>query len=248
VLSMMKHLHMEYGVDVFQINDELTTGNKAWIRDFCGGIKNENLKIAIIILSARVDTVDEEILTMLKEINCIMINYGYESGANKILREIRKGVTREQALEAGLLTKKIGIVNIPEIIIGFPSETRETVKETIDFLKQLDTWPISINTPIPFPETDLWNYAMENDLIDNKEEFVLSYKRARFFNFTQFSDRELLSLVSKVAVDPYLSWLRRRGHYHLYLKMLFVKFFTVYMRRLLPKHTMELMKKIYKRF
>ena len=67
-----------------------------------------------------------------------MINYGYESGSNTILKEIRKGVTREQALQAGILTKKVGIKNIPEIIIGFPSETEETVTETIDFLKQLN--------------------------------------------------------------------------------------------------------------
>lgn len=160
VLSMMKHFHNLYGVDVFQINDELTTGNKAWVKEFCETIKRENLPICFIVLSARVDTVDEELLAMLKAANCLMINYGYESGSNIILKEIRKGVTRESALKAGLLTKAAGIRNIPEIIIGFPSETVETGDETIDFLKQLNTWPVSVYTPIPFPETPLWQYAM----------------------------------------------------------------------------------------
>jgi anaerobic magnesium-protoporphyrin IX monomethyl ester cyclase len=248
VLNMMQHLHDNYGVAVFQINDELTTGSKAWVRDFCNGIIKKNLPVAIIILSARVDTVDEEILSMLKDINCIMINYGYESGSDTILKEIRKGVTREQALNAGLLTIKIGIKNVPEIIIGFPSETRETVEETIDFLKQLDVWPISVNTPIPFPETYLWNYAVEHNLIDNKEEFVLGYKRGHFVNFTQFSDRELTCLVSKVHYDTYLSWLRRRGQYYIYLKVLFIKFFAMYIRRLLPEPTFTLLKKVYNKF
>lgn len=248
VLNMMRHLHDNYSVDVFQICDELTTGNKDWVRDFCNGIKKETLQVAIIILSARVDTVDEEILFMLKDINCLMINYGYESGSDIILKEIKKGVTREQALKAGLLTKKIGIKNVPEIIIGFPSETRETVEETIDFLKRLDVWPVSINTPIPFPETSLWNYAVEHNLIENKEEFVLSYKTGRFINFTQFSDRELLVLVSKAYYDPYLSWLKRRGQYRMYLNVLFKKLLVIYIKPLLSEHTFELLKKVYDRF
>lgn len=248
VINLIKHLHNEYRVDVFQINDELTTGNRSWVRDFCAAIKRENLQIAIIILSARVDTVDEEILLMLKDIDCVMINYGYESGSNTILKEIKKGVTRDQALKAGLLTKKAGIMNIAEMIIGFPSETRQTVEETIDFLKQLDTWSISINTPIPFPGTALWDYAIEHNLIEDKEEYVLGYERGRFINFTQLSDRELLSLVSRVHYDPYLSWLRRRGLYNTYLKVLCIQFVTVHMRRILSKRIFDLLKKFYHSF
>lgn len=248
VLKMIKHLHTNYMVDVFQINDELTTGNKDWVRSFCNGIKKENLQIAVIILSARVDTVDEEILSMLKDIHCLMINYGYESGSDTILKEIKKGVTREQALKAGLLTKKIGIKNVPEIIIGFPSETRETVEETIDFLKRLDVWPISINTPIPFPETYLWNYAVEHNLIENKEDFILGYKRGKFVNFTKFADRELLSLVAKVRYTSHLHWLKHRAEYSAFFKVLFIMVFAVYVRRMIPEHAYESLKKVYNRF
>jgi len=247
VIAMIRHLHETYGVDVLQINDELTTGSKAWIRAFCAALKKEGLPIALIVLSARVDNVDAEILSLLKEVNCIMINYGYESGANDILKEIRKGVTREKALETGLLTKKAGIINIPEIIVGFPSETRATVEETIDFLKRLDTWSFSINTPIPFPETPLWDYAVKRGLIKDKEEFVLGYRRGVFINLTGFSDRELLSLVAKVHYDPYLIWLRRRGHYRLYLKTLLVRLFAVNLRQILPESVFAGLRTVYHR-
>ncbi len=247
VVTMIRHLHVTYGVDVFQINDELTTGSKAWVRGFCAALKEEKLPIALIILSARVDNVDAEILYLLKEVNCIMINYGYESGANVILKEIRKGVTREQALETGLLTKKAGIINIPEIIIGFPSETRATIEETIDFLRQLDTWSFSINTPIPFPGTPLWEHAVRHGIIKDEEEFVLGYRRGLFINFTKFSDRELLSLVARVHYDPYLSWLRRRGHVLLYLKTLIVRIFAVNLRRVIPEGMFAGLRTIYHR-
>jgi len=247
VVAMIRHLHETYGVDVFQINDELTTGSKAWVREFCAALKAEKLPIALIILSARVDNVDAEILSLLKEVNCIMINYGYESGANAILKEIRKGVTREEALETGLLTKQAGIINIPEIIIGFPSKTRTTVEETIDFLKQLDTWSFSINTPIPFPGTPLWEHAVRHGLIKDEEEFVLGYRRGLFINFTKFSDRELLSLVAKVHYDPYLSWLKRRGHFLLYLKTMLVRIFAVNLRQVIPGGIFAGIRMIYHR-
>lgn len=245
-ISLMKYLSKNYGIGIFQINDELTTANRKWVLKFCNSLISENLGIYIIVLSARVDNVDDEMLVKLKEAGCIMINYGYESGSDFILKKIGKGVTRKQALNAGLLTQKIGIKNIPEIIIGFPSETKETVEETIDFLKQLDVWPISVNTPIPFPETPLWQYGVEHGLIKDKEEFILDYKRGRFVNFTTYSDTEVLRLVAKVKSDTYLYWLKRRKRYRQYLKALFEKYMLIYIRPMIPNYIYNLLKKIYK--
>lgn len=248
VVSMIKLLHDRYGVDLFQINDELTTANKNWVLNFCDCLMEETLGVHIIVLSSRVDNVDEEILVRLKDAGCLMINYGYETGSPTILKEIRKKVTREQALKAGLLTKKVGIKNIPEIIIGFPSETEETVEETIDFLKQLDTWPMSINTPIPFPETPLWQYAVEHNLIKDKEEFILGYKRGRFVNFTPYSDAKLLRLVAKVRYDTYLHWLKKRKRYAPYIKTLFKKFLYINIKSNIPLKVFDSLKNIYKKF
>ncbi|MDD5656549.1 MAG: radical SAM protein [Elusimicrobia bacterium] len=211
VVSMMKHLHQRYGVTLFQINDELTTARRSWVNEFCDTLRRERLGVAFIILSSRVDNVDEELLKNLRTAGCLMINYGYESGSDPILREIRKGVSREQALRAGLLTRQAGIKNIPEIIIGFPSETDQTVSETIEFLKRLDTWPISVNTPIPFPETPLWQTAVERGLIRDAEEFVLGYRRGRFVNFTAYPDATVRRWVTRVWTETRAHWLERRG-------------------------------------
>lgn len=248
IVRLMKFLHEKYNVGVFQINDELTTVKKKWVLEFCDTLIRENLGIFFIILSARVDNVDEEMIIKLKEAGCLMLNYGYESGSDTILKEIKKGVTRELALKAGLLTKKVGIKNIPEIIIGFPSETEETVEETIDFLKQLDTWPISVNTPIPFPETPLWQYGVDHKLIKDKEEFVLNYKRGFFVNFTKYPDEDVLKFVSKVYFDTKLHWLRNRKKYCLYIKCLFEKFILMNVKPVLPATFYSVLKKAYLKF
>ncbi|MBP7506961.1 MAG: radical SAM protein [Prolixibacteraceae bacterium] len=245
VISMMKHLHEKYQVDVFQINDELTTGNRQWVMEFCDAIIHSDMDILMIVLSARVDTVDEEILTRLREAGCIMINYGYESGSDIMLKEIRKGVSRDQALKAGLLTKKIGIKSVPEIIIGFPSETNNTVDETIDFLKRLDTWPISVNTPIPFPETTLWKYAIEKNLISDKEDFVSNYRRGLFVNFTKYSDLKVQFFVTKVKYETLLHWLKRRKKYCEYFITYIKCIFLLYVKPVLPNRINKIIQLLY---
>lgn len=246
VVDLMKLLNQKYNVGLFQINDELTTGKRAWVFEFCDILIKEQLNLYFIVLSARVSNVDEEMLTRLKQAGCLMINYGYESGSDIVLKEIKKGVTREQGLKAGLLTKKVGIKNIPEIIIGFPSETDETVEETIDFLKRLDTWPISIGTPIPFPETPLWDYAESHNLIGDKEEFVLGYARGKFINFTKFSDKKLLMLVSKVSKETQMHFLKNRKMHSQYMKVLFEKTMGIYVAPYLPPVIHKFLLKSYR--
>lgn len=245
VVNTMKYLRDNYGVAIFQINDELTTANKKWVLEFCDTLVNERLGVFFIVLSSRVDNIDEEILVRLKKAGCLMINYGYESGSDNILKEIKKGVTREQALEAGLLTKKVGIKNVPEIIIGFPSENERTVNETIDFLKQLDTWPISINTPIPFPKTPLWDYGVTHGLIKDKEEFVLRYKRQMFVNFTGMSNNRVRRLRNKARFDTRLHWLKKRKKYPEYLRCLLEKFFVMMLQPALPDSFYQTLRKGY---
>lgn len=220
VIDMMRYLRDIYNVGVVQFADELTTGNRAWVIDFCETLIREKLGVSFVILSSRVDTVDEEMLLLLKRAGCLMINYGYESGSDPILKEIRKGANRQKALTAGLLTKKAGLKNIPEIIIGFPSENDQTVKDTIDFLQKLNTWPISINTPIPFPETVLWDLAVKKNLITDKEKFIMGYRRGIFLNFTNFSDRMLFWWVYKVGAKTRLYYHMSRREYGKWLILL----------------------------
>ena len=248
IINMIKFLRDNYDVGIFQISDELTTANKKWVLSFCDAVINEDLNSYFIVLSARADTVDEEMLVKLKEAGCMMINYGYESGSDVILKEIKKSVTRQQNLRAGILTKNVVIKNIPEIMIGFPSETQETVKETIDFLKQIDTWPISINTPIPFPQTPLWQYAVEHSLINDKEGFVLGYRRWVFVNFTKYSDKKVLRLANKVKYDVQLHWLKNRKSYGLYLVCFLQGIFVALTKSVLPNTTYVVLRKVYRKF
>ena len=81
---------------------------------------------------------------------------GYESGDAQILKNIKKGATVELAREFMKNSKKVGIKVHGDFIIGLPGETRDTIKRTIDFAKELDVETIQVSIAHAIPGTELY--------------------------------------------------------------------------------------------
>lgn len=105
----------------------------------------------------RVDTISEELLEAMQKGGCRELVAGIESGSQRVLDRIQKGVTVEQNLRAMKLIKKSGIQLKAGIMVGSPGETKETVEETKKLLRECppDTWAVSVFTP--FPGSAVWN-------------------------------------------------------------------------------------------
>jgi len=127
----------------------------------------------------RVNIVNEEVLTKMKEAGCITVYYGIESGSQEILDYINKGITLEQAKNAIEITKKAGIRTSAYFMLGFPSETEADVRKTIEFNKRLpldehDTFSILT----PFPGTELYKITKEEGLLLNEDWDTYYNRRA----------------------------------------------------------------------
>lgn len=193
VVKHIKYIKDKYGIEGFQFSDELSNANPEWIFKLCNLIKEEGLDIFYLVGGARVDKMSEGMLRLLKETGCIEINYGQESGSDIILKEYKKGVTVEQNKEITLLTQKIGITCPVQIVIGSPSETNETILETIKFLKSAEAFRLSWNYLIPLPETPIWEYVKERNLIIDIEKYlddVAEYGGLPLVNLTKAPDEE----------------------------------------------------------
>jgi radical SAM superfamily enzyme YgiQ (UPF0313 family) len=118
-------------------------------------IKKRNLDIAWYV-SARVNQVDEELLRAFKEAGCWAILFGAESGVQKNLNTLKKGITLEQTREAVRAAKKAGLVVCLPFIFGIPGETFDEGLETIDFAIELDPDIANFHTLTPFPGTPLY--------------------------------------------------------------------------------------------
>ena len=71
------------------------------------------------------------------EAGCYLVQYGVETGNPKIMRLIRKGISLEQVEEVVNFTQAAGLDTICSFIIGFPWDTHQTVKQTIEFARKL---------------------------------------------------------------------------------------------------------------
>jgi len=108
---------------------------------------------------------------------------------------MKKNVTVEQSKEAVRLTKKyLGWADC-SFMIGTPGENRETIKETIDFCKELELTPEVIFFITPYPGTELYRMALELGKIGDEEEYALNLGEQGekiMVNFSELSDEELL--------------------------------------------------------
>jgi len=106
--------------------------------------------------TVRIDTVDRELLIALKDAGCLFLLYGFESGSERLLRDARKQQDPRQAFAAMRLTKEVGLLAYGVFMIGFPHETEEEAKVTIQFSLDLDCDVASFARVTPYPGTPLY--------------------------------------------------------------------------------------------
>ena len=126
--------------------------NAVWIRDdefyidsershkICEGIVKSGLKIKWYTSGTRVDTFNrftDEQIEMLKASGADTLKFGAESGSNRILALMQKGIRWEDTVKANLKAKKHGITPAFSLIIGFPTETFDEINKTIDLFIRL---------------------------------------------------------------------------------------------------------------
>jgi len=110
-------------------------------------------------------TTDYETLKAMKDAGCRLLIVGYESGDPQILKNIKKGATVEMAKRFTANCHKLGLKVHGDFIIGLPGESRESIRRTIEFAKELDCETIQVSIAHPYPGTEFYEYVKQNDLI-----------------------------------------------------------------------------------
>jgi len=156
-----------HGVTQLFIQDDNFAADKKRAKQLCREfIKRKYNEKVSWWAEARVDCVDEELLSLMAEANCRIISYGLESGSQRLLDLIQKGVTLDQVRRAVALTKTVGIDIRASFILGLPTETREETMQTIKFAKELEIDQVRFALATPFPGTKLWDIAQQEGSLD----------------------------------------------------------------------------------
>jgi len=174
VLDEVQENVFKYNLTEFSFHDELFTGSKKRVLDFCKGIIDRGLDISWVCM-ARAGTVDKEMLDFMKQAGCGKIGFGFESGNERILKLMNKKATLQSAMQSAKLCKESGIGVEGAFILGFPGETIDSIKDTIHFAIDLDIDIAAFFIAIPFPGTELYRIAIQNGYLEsniNWEEFA----------------------------------------------------------------------------
>ena len=165
---------IEEGVNEFYIQDDNFAINRNRTIELCRLLINEDLDIKYKI-SSRVDYIDDEIVEYLKKSGCNMIVFGVESGSQRILNYLEKGITIQDIKKAFQSAHKFGIGCGANIMIGVPSETRQDVDMTMSIIKEIkpDHFHCSICTPMP--KTYLYSKLMLEGII--VEDYWLDFAK-----------------------------------------------------------------------
>jgi len=128
----------------------------------------ENISLPYVA-HARPNLLDEEIIKILKESNCIQLQIGLESGNDYIRNKIlKRNISRQQIVDAFTISKKYGIKTYSYNMTGIPFETKDSALDTMKLNASLDIDLFQISLYYPYPKTELEKVCMEQNLIEKE--------------------------------------------------------------------------------
>lgn len=122
-------------------------------------------------IQTRVNLLDESMVRHFKNCGCMEINFGVESGVDRVLGILKKGTTRQAALLAFSWCRDAGVRTTANFMIGTPTETESEIHETFEFSKQLNASYTVFHITTPLPGTELYDHALATGLMEEPHEF-----------------------------------------------------------------------------
>jgi radical SAM superfamily enzyme YgiQ (UPF0313 family) len=164
VIEEILYLKQKYNAKGLFFQDSTFTCNNQWVKEFCKKMIEKRINIPWAC-GSRTDTVNEELLRLMKRAGCWEISFGIESGNQKSLDLINKKTTVEQNTKILKLSMKTGIYTFANYILCLPGETKEDVLNTIRYAKKMATPMALFYLPIPFPKTALWDICKKKGIL-----------------------------------------------------------------------------------
>jgi radical SAM superfamily enzyme YgiQ (UPF0313 family) len=220
------------GVRQFAIDDDNFAFNKGRVYRICDEIERRGLRGLFIRCSngVRADCVDRDLLARMKEIGVREVGFGVDGGNDKTLRHLKKGETIATIERAIADACDLGLEVRLFFLVGTPHETAADVEDSMRLARKYPVGLINVNTPIPYPGTELFDYVQENDLfLLPPEEYLNSVSEEKaepVFETPELPRQERIALLERFhAIEaevmrnaaarvyrgrPIMAWLVRR--------------------------------------
>jgi anaerobic magnesium-protoporphyrin IX monomethyl ester cyclase len=160
VVDELEWLRDVHGADVFAFYDDTFTFDRKRALEICAEMKKRDFDLPWDCRT-RVDRISPEILGKMRKANCLLIHFGVESGSQKMLDTMKKGTTVEQNAKGIKMAKDADISVAISVVVGYPGETENMLKQTFDFIRKTEPDYIYVCQAIPYPGTELYDQLQE---------------------------------------------------------------------------------------
>lgn len=201
IVDEIEYLIDNYGAREIHIWDDNFVTQKSRVFQIRDEIKKRNVRVKFSFPNGiRTDYINEDIIVALKDMGTYSVAFGVESGNQKILDRIKKGIRLEQIKKAFSLAKEAKFETWAFFILGLPGENKNTILETISFAKELNPDVVKFHLLQLYPGTEIFREFSNNGLISdygydnygihsspayilpglNKEELIKWHKKAYY--------------------------------------------------------------------
>lgn len=202
-LEEVRYLVDNHGVDCIYLADELWCRNRNEMLYQCKAFKESGINFKWGI-ETRIGIFEKEDFEIMKDAGCIWITFGVETGSRSMLKTINKGIPYDKIDQTFKDCKAVDIVSLANFIIGFPDETEEQLRETIDMAMRIESTQRTFFFFMPGPGSKLYNELVASGRYTPPKTFK-EYTNVQFYyspkpNFSKIPSKELK------AIRSYFLW------------------------------------------
>lgn len=193
----------DYGIRSFLFRSDTFTMDRKWVLALCSEIHRAGLDIRWGA-NSRIDTFDSEMAAAMASAGCHVVSFGVESGDPEILTKIGKDITLEGVNSAVKLCRRNGIMSLLYFVVGFPWDTRESIRRTVRFARSVPADLYEFHAAYPFPGTPMYEMALRDGLF-REEDLAKGDYFTPIMNTYSLSSAEVAEERKRAILCTYLS-------------------------------------------
>jgi anaerobic magnesium-protoporphyrin IX monomethyl ester cyclase len=200
VVSEIEELIQKYSVEAIYFAEDMFLSNKKRALQLARLFIERGIHKKIVWM-AQVSTnaVDEELLSVMKEAGCVHVEYGFESGSQRVLDLMNKRAKVERNKDVAFLTRKSGLRFQGNFIVGYPRETEDDFNKTLSFIKQTRPNNVSLNLFMPLPGTEIYRRLKQKGQLQSNWD-DLGNPEAPYINYADMPASRFAELFFKAKL------------------------------------------------
>ncbi len=183
VIAEIRSVKETYGTTQFAFKDDTFTTRRKRVVELCKRLIDERIDINWDC-TTRANLLDDELLDLMMAAGCNIVKVGVETGSQRILEEVDKGVSFDEMRQAAELFNRKGIFWSAFFMYGLPNESADDMRATYKFMKELNPFYAGLGMYSPMPNTGLWDLGVEMGLVDpdvGVDHFFTTNPKSYFF-------------------------------------------------------------------